>query len=114
MRKCPISVAIISILYLVAGIVGLAYHATELGHSPGYETFWILLVRLLAVIGGVFALRRANWARWLLVAWIVFHIGLSFYHSWSEVVAHTVLFGLTLLSLFNKKARNFFSIVQGA
>jgi hypothetical protein len=107
-RKCPISVAIISGLYIVAGVVGLAYHATDLAHSPGYETFWVLLVRLLAVVGGVFALRGANWARWLLVAWISYHIGLSFYHGWSEVLVHTLFLGLTLFCLFNKRARNFF------
>jgi len=108
MGRIPISVILIAGLYLVSGLVGLAYHAIELGGAPGYETFWILLLRLLAVIGGIFALRGANWARWLLVAWILYHIILSLNHSITEVLSHIVIFLLTVLALFSKKARAFF------
>ncbi len=34
-------------------------------------------LRLLAIIAGVFVLRGANWARWVLVAWIAFHVAIS-------------------------------------
>ena len=32
-----------------------------------------------------------NWARWLLVAWLAFHVVVSGFHSMSEMAAHAVL-----------------------
>ncbi|HMJ65253.1 MAG TPA: hypothetical protein VK615_07865, partial [Candidatus Binatia bacterium] len=85
MNKRPLSVTIIGILFLVAGIVGLAYHVQEFKtHGPfQYDVLWVCLVRLLAIICAVFMLRGANWARWLLLVWIAYHLVLSAFHSLS-------------------------------
>jgi len=68
--------------------VGLGYHLTEWRTDP-----WIVpisLVRLLAIIGGAFLLMGRNWARWLILAWMAFHVVVSAFHSISECVAHLV------------------------
>ena len=106
--KPPLSVIAISALYLVAGTVGLIYHFPDLKDPDDKDAILVLVVRLLAVIGGIFTLRGSIWARWLLVGWIAYHVGLSFYHSFSEVAVHVAFLALTVLALFNKKANAFF------
>ncbi len=109
MKKRPLSVTLISCLFLVAGVVGIAYHSSELkelGAAP--DSIWVLAVRLLAIIGGVFALRGENWARWLLLAWISYHVFLSMYHPVSELVMHVVLLIVVIYILFLSKASTYF------
>ena len=108
--KPPLSVAIMSIVYILAGASGILYHAPELLNifsQPGQV--WVLVVRLLAIIGGVFALRGANWSRWLIVAWILYHVYLSFFHETAELVMHAVIAAITVIAFFNGKANSFFS-----
>src|SRR5882762_5362017 len=96
--KRPLPVTILGYLFIVVGLVGLAYHLFE---SPLDR--WIVLIsiiRLIAVVGGVFLLRGHNWARWLLLAWLSFHVVVSAFHSLSEFIPHVVLlviFGYVLL-----------------
>jgi hypothetical protein len=63
----------LAILYLVVGIIGFAYHFPELraGHP---DAIWIELTEFLAIVAGVFMLLGRNWARWLALAWIAFHV----------------------------------------
>jgi len=110
MNKRPLSVTIISCLFIAAGVVGLGYHATELkAQQPfQYDLLWICFVRLLAIIAGEFMLRGFNWARWLLVVWAGFHIIVGFLHSpWSGLV-HTVLFAVVVYFLFRPQGSAYF------
>jgi hypothetical protein len=108
--KRPLSVTLISYLFIVAGAIGIIYHASELKEiATRQEEIWVLAVRLLAIVGGLFALRGANWARWLLVVWIVYHVILSFYHSTAELAMHAVLTVVVLIALFHKGANAYFA-----
>ena len=69
---------------------------------------FIWLVRALAVVGGAFALRGRGWSRWLLAAWMVFHVGLSAFHSMGEAAAHVAIFSLLSYALFRPVAAAFF------
>jgi hypothetical protein len=106
----PRSITIIACLFVAAGIVGFAYHATELNiRGPvDYDVVLVLFVRLLAIVAGVFMLRGANWARWLVLAWIAYHVILSAFHSVSETVAHGALFAAVAYVLFRPKASAYF------
>lgn len=107
--KRPLSVTLISYLFIAAGTAGIIYHASELREiATRSEVIWVLTVRLLAIVGGLYALRGANWARWLLVAWIVYHVILSFYHSAAELVMHAALTVVVLIALFYKAANEYF------
>jgi hypothetical protein len=109
-NKCPRSVTFISCLFVAAGIIGFAYHATKLNtQGPfDYKVVWVLFVRLLAIIGGVFMLRGANWARWLALVWIAFHVILSAFHSLSETVIHIVLLAAVAYTLLRPEASAYF------
>ncbi len=93
MNKRPLPVTVIGWLFIAAGAIGLAYHATELtGPNPFQnELIWVLALRLLAIICGVFILRGRDWARWLLLAWITYHVVLSAFHSLPELAMHSLL-----------------------
>ena len=108
MNKRPHSVTVVGVLFLVAGIVGLAYHARDLRIPFQSDLVWVCLVRLLAVIGGIFVLRAHNWARWLLVIWMAYHVYISALHSWSQVIVHGFLLAVFAYFLFRPSATLYF------
>jgi len=110
MNKRPLSVTIIACLFIGAGLVGLAYHITEFKpeRSFQYEVAWVCLLRLLAVVSGVFLLKGSNWAPWLLLFWMAYHIILAALHTLRELVIHTLLFAGITWFLFRRPARAYF------
>jgi hypothetical protein len=110
MTQCPLPVTIVSWLFVATGVVGLAYHATELDLERPLQgdALWVCFVRLLAIVGGAFMLRGHNWARWLLVAWMAYHIVLSALHSLEQLLVHCVLFAVIGWFLFGPRASAFF------
>jgi hypothetical protein len=115
MNKRPRSVTVISWLFIAAGVIGFAYHATEFKtHGPfQYDLLWVCLVRLLAVLSGLFMLRGFDWARWLLLVWIGYHVVLSGFHSLSELVMHGLLFGVVAYFLLRRQASVYFRGASG-
>jgi hypothetical protein len=106
----PRAVTVLGILYIAMGAIGLVYHARELRawHPFPYELAGVCLVRVLAVVAGIFMLRAADWARWLALAWILFHVVLSAFHSAGEAAMHAAFFLLfTYLLLRPQSARYF-------
>jgi len=86
--KRPLPVTIIGCLFIVAGLVGLVYHLSE---TPlDHRIVLISIVRIIAIVGGVFLLLGHNWARWLMLAWLGFHVVVSAFHSVSEFMPHVV------------------------
>jgi hypothetical protein len=69
----------------------------------------IEVTELAALVCGVFLLRRQNWARWLALAWMAFHVALSAFHPLGELAVHVaflVMFGWVLLG---REANRWFS-----
>lgn len=110
MNKRPLSITVISWIFIVSGVIGLLYHATEFKVQQPfeYEVVWICFVRFLAILGGVLILRGINWARWLSIVWIAFHVILSAFHSLFELVAHSLLFAVFSYFLFRPQASVYF------
>lgn len=108
--KRPLPVTLFSWFFILAGTVGFIYHLTELGsgHPIATESILILLVRLLAVAGGILVLRGSNIGRWILVVWILCHVVLSFYHTTSELIMHAVLAIAVITAFFYPGARAYF------
>jgi hypothetical protein len=87
--KRPFTVTFLGCLFIAAGLVGLVYHLNE-----GPLDRWLFLIasiRIVAIVGGAFLLQGRDWARWLLLAWLAFHVVVSAFHSLSESIAHVVL-----------------------
>jgi hypothetical protein len=115
MKKRPLAVTIISWIYIVAGIGGIAYHAREFNLQHPFETDAILAlsVRALAIVAGIVMLRGRDWARWLAVAWMGFHVILSIYHPLPQLVIHAVFLVLLAFFLFRPEARQYFRDTTG-
>lgn len=110
MNRRPLAVTIIACLYILTGVVGFAFHLTDFTAPPRleYDIVWVELIRLLAIVCGAYMLRRRNWARWLAVAWIAYHVVLSAFHSWPQVAVHSLLFAAFAYFLFRPEATRYF------
>ena len=110
MNKRPRSVTVIGCLFVVAGVIGLAYHGAEFKAQRPFDNdiVWVLLVRLLAILGGVFLLRGSDWARWFLLIWIAYHVILSAFHSMFELIMHGLLFAVIAYFLYRPRVSAYF------
>lgn len=110
MNKRPLAVTVIGCVYIVMGAIGFAYHFTEFeAQHPFQNDFvWVELVRLIAIVCGVYMLRGSNWARWLALVWIAYHVVLSGFHSWFELVVHALLCAAFAHFLFRPQATQYF------
>jgi hypothetical protein len=107
----PLSVTIIACLYLLTGAVGLVYHLSRF-HFRGpfeYDIIGISTVSVVAIVAGAFMLRGADWARWLALAWMAFHVGISYLNGWSKVAMHAVFLVVIGYFLLRREAREYFS-----
>lgn len=106
--KFPLSVLIVSCLYIAAGATGFVYHFLQLSafHS---EDIWIEAIELLAFVAGVFMLRGRNWARWLAVAWMAFHLAISFPGGIRPIAVHSLFLAVIAGLLFQPRAGQYFA-----
>jgi uncharacterized membrane protein HdeD (DUF308 family) len=87
--KRPFQVTALGWLFMAMGILSTIYHLWK-----GPLDRWtapILLVGIIAVVAGIFLLRGAGWARWLVLAWLAFHVVVSALNSLSDAMPHFVL-----------------------
>ena len=109
-NKRPLSVTILASVYIAMGAIGFVYHLREslARNASGYDSALIEVVRLLAILCGVFMLRGQNWARWLAVAWIAFHVIVSAFHSVSEFAIHLLFCAVIAWIVFRPEAGRYF------
>lgn len=108
MRR-PIAVTVLSWLFIALGVVSLAMDVRfVMAHGAGRDEALIFPVHALAVVAGAFMLRGADWARWLTVLWMAFHVAITVLNAWQGFAFHVILFaGITFL-LFRADARGWF------
>jgi hypothetical protein len=105
--KRPLAVLVICCLFIVVGGAGLVRHFP---HAAVFhqDDFWIEPTELLALTAGVFMLIGHNWARWLAVVWLAFHVALS-WPVVSRMAVHTLFLAAFTWLLFRPDARQFFT-----
>ena len=116
MKVRPLSITLISWLFMIFGSIALVSGLLPLTGAntaqliAEFKQHWMVhLSHLAAIVSGLFMLRGQNWARWLLVVWIVAHIVISALHSWSQLIVHVVIFSVILFFLFRRNASEYFS-----
>jgi hypothetical protein len=109
-NKRPLSVTLLGFVYIAVGIIGFAYHFPEIlaRHAFRYEDVWVELVRVLAIVCGAFMLSGRNWARWVALAWIAFHVILSAFHAFGEFAIHCLFCAVIAWFLFRPEAARYF------
>ena len=110
----PLSVTILACVYLAVGTIGFAYHLYVIftRQAFGYDDLMVEATEVAAIVGGAFILRGDNWARWLAVAWMGFHVAISFLDSLQKVAVHAAFFVLIAYFLFRPGARVYFAPVD--
>jgi hypothetical protein len=102
MKNRPFPVIIVSILFILAGLTGFFYHLKDFSQAGANksELIWVLFLRILAVVCGLLLLFRVNLARWIAIAWLLYHVVISAFNSTSEMITHIVLLIIVSLLLF--------------
>ena len=98
-KKPPLPVILIALLYLAVGVAGFVYHFRSLLEWQ-QDSIWVETTELLAAVIGVFLLRGHNWARWLALAWMAFHVVLSAFDSYAQAGVHLAFLALIAWALF--------------
>ncbi len=109
-NKRPLSLTILGCVYIAVGTVGFINHFNGLLASRAfqYDGIWIELVELLAILCGAFLLRGHDWARWLAIAWIAFHVVLSAFDAFRGFATHCLLCAAIAWILFRPAAARYF------
>jgi hypothetical protein len=77
-------------------------------HPFEYDIVGIGIVEMTAIISGAYMLRGSNWARWLAILWIGFHVAISAFHPLRELVIHSLLFLVFAYFLFRSRSNEYF------
>jgi uncharacterized membrane protein len=85
----PYEITVVGWLFIVVGLAALGFHLMR--DAIDRWTPVIALIEILAIVGGMFLLRGANWARWLLLAWLAFHVVIAALNSFMQALPHVVL-----------------------
>lgn len=118
MRARPISITIVAWLFVAVGALGLVGGTIMLLDDEG-DGFDVHLAsatasQIASIAGGAFLLSGRDWARWLLVAWMAFHIALSGMHELPKLLVHCAIFAPILYVLFRPDAAAFFRLSRTA
>jgi hypothetical protein len=115
MNKRPLAITIICWIFIVFGAIALLYGLRSSGATNAAQRiadlkghWYVHVSRIAQVLCGVFMLYGFNWARWLLVVWIAFHIVISILHSPFQLLVHSVLFAVILYFLFCRQSSAYF------
>ena len=115
MNKRPRSITIIGWLFVVFGSIALIagllprVDITVAQRLAELKTHWYVhLSRIFMILSGVFVLYGFNWGRWLLVAWLGFHVIIGVLHSPLQMLIHTLFLAIGVYFLFRPPASAYF------
>lgn len=106
MKKRSVLLVVVSFLFIVLGAGGLVrgvwpiVNGARLSSHDLTDSFYVSIGGVIALVGGVFMLRGAKWARWLCLAWMALHVVLSLWHSRTELLLHSAMFVILAVILF--------------
>ena len=116
MENRPRSITIIGWLFVVFGSITLLSGVLPFGdvtfaqRVAELQSHWYVhLSRVLGIVAGAFMLKGYNWARWLLVAWMAFHIVVGALNGLVHFLTHVVIFSVILFFIFRRPASTYFN-----
>lgn len=121
MERRPRPIIIISWAFIIFGSIALLSGLLPFGEITLAQRIaelnkhWMVhLSRILQIVAGVGLLYGHNWARWLLVVWIAFHIVLSALHSSFQLAMHVLIFSVILYFVFRRESSPYFGVRSDA
>jgi hypothetical protein len=79
-------------ILIVLGAVECVYTLTKIHRPVSVTDFGVPLFELIILVSGVFLLRGSDWARWLALAWVGFHVVIGSLHSLPKSIVHGLIF----------------------
>jgi hypothetical protein len=64
------------------------------------DLLFIEFVRIIAIVCGVLLFMSVNWARWLAIAWLLYHAIIGAFHSTSEMISHIIILLVVVVLLY--------------
>lgn len=115
MNKRPPTITVISWIFIVFGsialLTGLLPNANTTAPQRIAELkghWYVHVSRMVMILSGVFMLYGFNWARWLIVAWLVFHVIIGLLHGSLQLLMHSLLFVVVVYFLFRPSSSAYF------
>jgi len=117
----PLSITIVAWLFVAVGVVGLASAArplfreaaagrlAELSRHELVDFVLAAISGLVALLGGALLRSGRSAGRWMVVGWMIFHLGVSAAHSLGMLLLHCALFAAPLWFLFRPRAAAYLS-----
>lgn len=113
MIKRPWRITFIAWLFVIAGLADIGFNLRGLTQRPfHYDSLWPIGLGIAAIACGFLLLRGINWARWLAVAWLAFHVIVASVGSIQKLVVHGLLLAVIAYFLFRREAGAFFRPAQ--
>ena len=109
-KKRPSFVLVIGVAFVAIGLFDIWLGVAPLTRKPAHlanDDLMVLSIGMIAVLGGIYALKGHDWARWLLAVWMALHVALSIRQPYA-LLGHVVIFGLILAGLFYPAASTYF------
>jgi hypothetical protein len=115
MKTCPPTITLLSFLFVAIGVISTAAHIWQFNISkPTFlEEAGIYVIGALAVVAGIYMLRGRNWARWLALGWICFHVFVAAFNqsiglAIIGLLIHAVFVALLAWFLFRRESQEWF------
>lgn len=98
---------VISSLAAVLAMMGIA-GAEGSAQARMSEFLPMVVVQAVAAVGGALVLRANRFGRWLLVAWMAYHVVLSGFHEPIALIVHGAMLAAIVYLLFRSDASAYF------
>ncbi len=103
----PISVTVVAWIFIAVGVIAFVWNFPALMQLRK-DAFAVELVELVGLTAGIFMLRRQNWARWLALGWMAFHLIITLVPPFHGLAVHLIIFlGIAILLLRADASRYF-------
>lgn len=89
LMKRPFEVTLLGWFFIAVGVFAAIYHLSTAALDRGMVV--ILLFEGVGILAGVFLLKGARWARWLVLAWTAAHVVAGTLISWTGGLPHLLL-----------------------
>jgi hypothetical protein len=108
MKQRPLIITLLGWLLILLGATQFVLHVERVRPPVHAGDIGVPLFELVILVSGVFLLRGHNWARWLALAWIGFHVAISSLHAVLAGVLHGLIFLLFAWLLFRPEVNSWF------
>jgi len=110
MKTRPPTVTVISFFFVAVGIISTALHVWQfdITRPSQLEETGIYAIGAAAVVAGIYMLQGRNWARWLALGWISFHVIVAAFNRPLGLLVHGVFIALLAWFLFRRESQEWF------